>query len=171
MLFFSGKLKRAKRRRNLRVHFVTVRVPARVPSKARSRRPVCGFRYCAVYPPSTMMSWPVMNAAPGELSQSTALAISSGVHTSLPPCLWSGGLRGESRPRLPWRPRTGPRDAPTGCTPSAKPIYRHRLRGHCQRSSLAGVRQVSDHEGRVSLYHVHNRVELNGVGQVVDEVR
>src|SRR5262249_3736943 len=26
-----------------------------------------------------MMSWPVMNAAPGELSQSTALAISSGV--------------------------------------------------------------------------------------------
>jgi hypothetical protein len=37
--------------------------------------------YCAVYPPSTMMSWPVMNAAPGELSQSTALAISSGVPT------------------------------------------------------------------------------------------
>jgi hypothetical protein len=35
--------------------------------------------YCAVYPPSTMMSWPVVNAAPGELSQSTALAISSGV--------------------------------------------------------------------------------------------
>ena len=26
-----------------------------------------------------MMSWPVVNAAPGELSQSTALAISSGV--------------------------------------------------------------------------------------------
>src|SRR5262249_6739793 len=36
-------------------------------------------RYCAVYPPSTVMSWPVTNAAPGELSQSTALAISSGV--------------------------------------------------------------------------------------------
>src|SRR6201987_6547060 len=36
-------------------------------------------RYCAVYPPSTVMSWPVGNAAPGELSQSTALAISSGV--------------------------------------------------------------------------------------------
>jgi hypothetical protein len=35
--------------------------------------------YCAVYPPSTKMSWPVVNAAPGELSQSTALAISSGV--------------------------------------------------------------------------------------------
>ena len=35
--------------------------------------------YCAVYPPSTVMSWPVMNAAPGEPSQSTAPAISSGV--------------------------------------------------------------------------------------------
>ena|SRR5271165_70349 len=35
--------------------------------------------YCAVYPPSTMMSWPVVKAAPGELSQSTALAISSGI--------------------------------------------------------------------------------------------
>jgi hypothetical protein len=35
--------------------------------------------YCAVYPPSTMMSWPVVNAASGELSQRTALAISSGV--------------------------------------------------------------------------------------------
>jgi hypothetical protein len=31
--------------------------------------------YCAVYPPSTMMSWPVVNAASGELSQSTALAL------------------------------------------------------------------------------------------------
>ena len=79
MRLLTGKLKRAKRRRNLRVHFVTVRVPARVPSRARSRKPVCGFRYCAVYPPSTVMSWPVMNAAPGELSQSTVLAISSGV--------------------------------------------------------------------------------------------
>ena len=37
---------------------------------------VSGFGYCAVYPPSTMMSWPVVNAALGELSQSTALAIS-----------------------------------------------------------------------------------------------
>lgn len=34
--------------------------------------------YCAVYPPSTMISWPVVNAAPGELSQSTTLASSSG---------------------------------------------------------------------------------------------
>lgn len=37
------------------------------------------FSYCAPNPPSTMMSWPVVNAAPGELSQRTALAISSGV--------------------------------------------------------------------------------------------
>src|SRR4029077_9449979 len=31
--------------------------------------------YCAEYPPSTMMSWPVVNAASGELSQRTAKAI------------------------------------------------------------------------------------------------
>jgi hypothetical protein len=40
---------------------------------------VSGFGYGAVYPPSMMMSWPVVNAAPGELSHSTALAISSTV--------------------------------------------------------------------------------------------
>ena len=35
--------------------------------------------YYAVYPSSTMISWPVVKPAPGELSQSTALAISSGM--------------------------------------------------------------------------------------------
>ena len=53
--------------------------------------------------------------------------------------------------------------------PRAPGQYRHRLRGHCQRSSLAGVRQVSDHDGRVLLYDVDDRVELDRVGQVVDE--
>ena len=37
--------------------------------------------YWALKPPSTIMSWPVVEAAPGELSQRTALAISSGVPT------------------------------------------------------------------------------------------
>jgi hypothetical protein len=37
-----------------------------------------------------MMSWPVVNAAPGELSQSTALAISSGV--PMRPTSWPGFL-------------------------------------------------------------------------------
>jgi hypothetical protein len=37
--------------------------------------------YWALKPPSTRMSWPVVKAAPGELSQRTALAISSGVPT------------------------------------------------------------------------------------------
>src|SRR4029077_5838176 len=54
--------------------------------------------------------------------------------------------------------------------PRAPGQYRHRLRGHCQRSSLAGVRQVSDHDGRLLLYDVDDRVELDRVGQVVDEV-
>jgi hypothetical protein len=57
----SEKLKRAKRRRNLRVHFVTVQVL------------LCGI--------STVHDDVLAcdNAAPGELSQSTALAISIGV--------------------------------------------------------------------------------------------
>ena len=37
--------------------------------------------YCALKPPSMIMSCPVVNAAPGELNQRTALAISSGVPT------------------------------------------------------------------------------------------
>ena len=49
--------------------------------------------------------------------------------------------------------------------PERQAEYRRRLRGR-----LAGIRQVSDHDGRVLLYDVDDRVELDRVGQVVDEV-
>jgi hypothetical protein len=70
MLFFSRKLKRAKRRAKCSFCDGT---SAR---KSAEQSTIAETGVCAVYPPSTMMSWPLMKAAPGELSQSTALAIS-----------------------------------------------------------------------------------------------
>jgi hypothetical protein len=108
-----------------------------------------------------MMSWPVVNAAPGELSQSTALAISSGVpmrptgvcveivfFTSVSPWVRPHSESYEKRPNSRPKSVTGPMEA----------IFEHN--GKFQRTKILRANKIFLFDFRRSLFMVFRHVSM-----------